>query len=204
MSAPAPDFAATPTLVGSRLTLEPLGPDHVDELSAAVAEGELWRTWYARIPSPDEMAQAVQTRLELGAKKEWVSWAVRRHDTGLACGMTSFLNIRADNRKLEIGSTWFSTSTQRTGLNSEAKLLQLTHAFETLGCIAVEFRTHWHNQPSRAAIARLGAKQDGVLRNNDLWKDGTVRDTVVFSIIENEWPSVRLGLTEKVAGRALR
>jgi RimJ/RimL family protein N-acetyltransferase len=198
----APDFAAVPTLVGTRLTLEPLGPGHVDELAAAVAEGDLWRTWYTRIPSPDEMAETVQTRLELGESKQWVSWAVRRHDTGLACGMTSFLNIRADNRKLEIGSTWLSTSSQRTGLNSEAKLLQLTHAFETLGCVAVEFRTHWHNQQSRAAIARLGAKQDGVLRNNDLWRDGTLRDTVVFSIIESEWPTVRLSLTEKVAGRA--
>ncbi|MEA9985428.1 MULTISPECIES: GNAT family N-acetyltransferase [Subtercola] len=202
MNSPLPDFAAVPTLVGERLTLEPLSLEHVPDLSEAVAEGELWRTWYTRIPSPDEMADAVQHRLDLSAAGQWVPWAVRRHDTNRVVGMTSYLNIRADNRKLEIGSTWLGRSSQRTGLNTEAKLLQLTHAFETLGCIAVEFRTHWHNSQSRAAIARLGAKQDGVLRNNDIWRDGTLRDTVVFSIIEGEWPTVRLGLTEKVAGRA--
>ncbi|MEF2977431.1 GNAT family N-acetyltransferase [Subtercola sp. YIM 133946] len=200
---PSPvDFSAVPTLVGQRITLEPLSLRHVPDLAEAVAEGDLWQTWYTRIPSPDEMQDAVQHRLDLNAEGSWVPWAVVRHDTGRAVGMSSFLNIRADNRKLEIGSTWLAKSTQRTGINSEAKLLQLTHAFDTLGCVAVEFRTHWHNQQSRAAIARLGAKQDGVLRNNDLWRDGTLRDTVVFSIIESEWPTVRLGLTEKVAGRA--
>jgi RimJ/RimL family protein N-acetyltransferase len=196
-----PDFAAVPTLVGSRVTLVPLSLEHVPDLAEGVAEGDLWQTWYTRIPSPGEMSAAVQHRLDLHATGQWVPWAVVSHDTGKAVGMTSYLNIRADNRKLEIGSTWLAKSTQRTGINSDAKLLQLTHAFETLGCVAVEFRTHWHNQQSRAAIARLGAKQDGVLRNNDIWRDGTLRDTVVFSIIESEWPTVRLGLTEKVAGR---
>ncbi|MCU1479639.1 MAG: hypothetical protein JWQ19_425, partial [Subtercola sp.] len=195
-SAPAPDFAAVPTLVGARVTLVPLALEHVPDLQRAVAEGDLWQTWYTRIPSPDDMTDAVQHRLDLNAAGEWVPWAVVSNDTGTAVGMTSFLNIRADNRKLEIGSTWLAKSLQRTGINSDAKLLQLTHAFETLGCVAVEFRTHWHNQQSRAAIARLGAKQDGVLRNNDIWRDGTLRDTVVFSIIESEWPTVRLGLTE--------
>ncbi|UFS59276.1 GNAT family N-acetyltransferase [Subtercola endophyticus] len=201
-SAPAPDFSAVPTLVGTRVTLVPLSLEHVPDLQRAVAEGDLWQTWYTRIPGPAEMTDAVQHRLDLNAAGEWVPWAIISHDSGEAVGMTSYLNIRADNRKLEIGSTWLAKSQQRTGINSDAKLLQLTHAFETLGCVAVEFRTHWHNQQSRAAIARLGAKQDGVLRNNDIWRDGTLRDTVVFSIIESEWPTVRLGLTEKVAGRA--
>ena len=112
--------------------------------------------------------------------------------------MTTFLNIRPDNKRLEIGSTWLATSAQGTAINAEAKLLLLTHTLETLECIAVEFRTHWHNRRSRAAIAALGAKQDGVLRNHDVWQDGTVRDVVVFSIIDREWPTVRLGLREKV------
>ena len=113
------------------------------------------------------------------------------------------MNIRAEHRRLEIGSTWIAASAQGTGLNTQVKLLQLTHAFETLGCMAVEFRTHWHNHRSRAAIAGLGAKQDGVLRNHDLWREGTVRDVVVFSVIDREWPTVRLSLTEKLARRSV-
>jgi RimJ/RimL family protein N-acetyltransferase len=116
--------------------------------------------------------------------------------------VTTFLHLRADHRRLEIGSTWIATSAQGTGINKEVKLLQLTRAFDELDCIAVEFRTHWHNRRSRAAIEALGAKQDGVLRNHDLWRDGTVRDVVVFSILAGEWPTVRLGLTQHLRGRS--
>ncbi|MEE6272640.1 GNAT family protein [Georgenia sp. MJ206] len=194
------DFLAIPTLRGALATLEPLSPEHADDLAEAVAEDELYRTWYTRLPSPDGMAADIEHRLAQHVAGSVVPWAIRAAD-GRAVGMTTFLNIRPDHRRLEIGSTWIAPSVQGTGLNTEVKLLQLTHAFETLSCIAVEFRTHWHNQRSRRAIAALGAKQDGVLRNQDLWRDGTMRDVVVFSIIESEWPTVRLSLTEKLRAR---
>ena len=122
------------------------------------------------------------------------AWAIRRLDTGRLAGMTTFCNIDQANRHVEIGHTWISPTAQRTAVNSAAKLLLLTHAFETCDAIAVELRTHWHNRQSRAAIARLGAKQDGVLRNHRLGPDGTIRDTVVFSILPGEWPAAKLGL----------
>jgi len=125
----------------------------------------------------------------------------RHDDTGTAVGMTTFMNLDPANRRLEIGSTWLAKSAQRTGINTEAKLLMLGYAFDELDCVAVEFRTHWHNLQSRRAIAELGAKQDGVLRNHQLWRDGTLRDTVVFSIIASEWPTVRLSLQERLSLR---
>jgi RimJ/RimL family protein N-acetyltransferase len=193
------DFTTLPTLAGDRVTLEPLSADHVEDLKVAVAEGELWRTWYTGIPSPEEMPGEVRRRLALFASGQMLPWAIRDTARGAVVGMTTFMNITPQHRRLEIGSTWLAQSAQRTGANTEAKLLLLTHAFETLGCIAVEFRTHWHNRQSRAAIAALGARQDGVLRNHQLGRDGTLRDTVVFSIIDGEWPTVRLGLTERLA-----
>jgi RimJ/RimL family protein N-acetyltransferase len=126
-------------------------------------------------------------RERLGA----MPFAVRHNTTGNVVGCTRYFNVDAANRRLEIGHTWYSKSVQRTAVNTECKLLLLTHAFEVLGCIAVEFRTHWFNHASRVAIERLGAKQDGVLRNHQLLPDGPRRDTVVFSIIDGEWPAVR-------------
>ena len=126
-------------------------------------------------------------------------WAVRRLDTGRAVGMTTYCNIDQPNRRVEIGHTWLGVEAQRTAVNTAAKLLLLTHAFEECDAIAVELRTHWHNRQSREAIARLGAKQDGVLRNHRLGPDGSLRDTVVFSILPHEWPAVRLGLQERLA-----
>ncbi|TFB47571.1 GNAT family N-acetyltransferase [Cryobacterium tagatosivorans] len=193
------DFTTLPTLAGDRVTLEPLSADHVEDLKVAVVEGELWRAWYTGIPSPEEMPGEVRRRLALFASGQMLPWAIRDTARGSVVGMTTFMNITPQHRRLEIGSTWLAPSAQRTGANTEAKLLLLTHAFETLGCIAVEFRTHWHNRQSRAAIAALGARQDGVLRNHQLGRDGTLRDTVVFSIIDGEWPTVRLGLTERLA-----
>lgn len=192
------EFTTVPRLAGTLVTLEPLSLDHVDELARTVQDGDLHRLWYTRVPEPEAMAEHVEGKLAQHAAGRVVPWTIRRTADGAALGVTTFLNIRADNRRLEIGSTWIAASAQGTGVNAEAKLLQLTHAFETLGCIAVEFRTHWHNHRSRRAIAALGAKQDGVLRNHDLWRDGTVRDVVVFSIIDREWPTVRLGLTERL------
>lgn len=192
------DFLAVPRLTGQRVVLEPLATTDAEQLAAAVAEGKLYTMWYARLPPPENMPAEIERRLEQHAAGLIVPWTIRRNEDGRAVGMTTFLNIRAEHRRLEIGSTWISASTQGTGVNAEAKLLQLTYAFEELDCIAVEFRAHWHNRRSRAAIAALGAKQDGVLRNHDLWRDGTMRDVVVFSITSSEWPAVRLGLVERL------
>ena len=191
------DFSTVPTLTGHRATLEPLAASHAAELASAV--GELWRSWYTTVPKPEGMSAEIDRRLALQDGGSMLPFAVRCNDTGAAVGMTTFMNLEPDDRRLEIGSTWLAKSAQRTGLNTEAKLLLLGHAFDTLNCIAVEFRTHWHNLPSRRAIAELGAKQDGVLRNHHVGSDGTLRDTVVFSIIESEWPTVRLSLTERLA-----
>ena len=191
------DFLAIPTLTGTLATLEPLAPEHAGELAEAVAEENLYQVWYTRLPAPEAMGAEIEKRLAGHAAGHLVPWTIRAGD-GRAVGMTTFLNIRPDHRRLEIGSTWIAPSVQGTGLNTEVKLLQLTHAFEALDCIAVEFRTHWHNHRSRRAIAALGAKQDGVLRSHQRLADGTHRDTVVFSIIAGEWPMVRRHLRYKL------
>lgn len=186
------------TLTGRHVTLEPLALQQRDALALAAADGEVWRRWYTSVPAPAAMQAEIQRRLELQAQGSMLPFAVRRNDTGALCGMTTYMNVDRTNHRVEIGSTWYAGSAQRTAVNTEAKLLLLTHAFETLDCIAVEFRTHWMNQPSRAAIARLGAKQDGILRNHQRLADGSLRDTVVFSIIESEWPMVRRHLQFKL------
>jgi RimJ/RimL family protein N-acetyltransferase len=187
------------TLTGDLVTLEPLQPGHHDELVAAAADGRLWEHWYTSVPSPGTMAADIDEKLAQQAVGARLPFTVRRNDTGVVAGMTTFLNVEADVPRLEIGSTWMARSAQRTGVNAESKLLLLTRAFDVLGCIAVEFRTHWHNTRSRAAIERLGAKQDGVLRNHRRMPDGTLRDTVVFSILDTEWPAVRSGLRHRLA-----
>jgi len=182
------------TLTGNRVTLEPLGHEHHDDLVDAVRDGRLWELWYTSVPTPEGMAAEIDARLAQQAAGTMLPFAMRRNDTGRMVGMTTYMNIEAAVPRLEIGSTWTAASAQRTGLNAEAKLLLLGHAFDVLGCLAVEFRTHWHNHQSRTAIARLGAKQDGVLRNHRRMPDGSLRDTVVFSILDSEWPAVRNGL----------
>ncbi|MFJ2509404.1 GNAT family N-acetyltransferase [Arthrobacter citreus] len=191
-------FSTPVVLEGSTVRLEPLSSSHVPELAAAVKDGELWNLWYTRIPTPDGMEAEVEFRLQQQAAGSMAPWAIRRLDTGALCGMTTYMNIKAEHRRVEIGSTWLAASAQRTSINAEAKYLLLSRAFEDLDCIAVEFRTHWHNHASRAAIARLGAKQDGVLRSNELWLDGSRRDVVVFSILDSEWSSVRLALRHRL------
>lgn len=165
----------------------------------AAEDGELWNLWYTSVPRPEGMAAEIERRLALQAAGAMLPFTARRNDTGAAVGMTTFMNIDAANRRVEIGSTWNARSSHRTGTNTESKLLLLSHAFEKLDCIAVEFRTHWMNQQSRAAILRLGAKQDGVLRSHSIARDGTLRDTVVFSIIAMEWPAVRSELRRRLA-----
>jgi RimJ/RimL family protein N-acetyltransferase len=187
------------TLQGDLVTLQPLHADHHDELVDVVRDGRLWELWYTSVPRPEEMDAEIRARLAQQAAGTMLPFTVRRNDTGRAAGMTTYLNVEADTPRVEIGATWTARSAQRTGVNAESKLLLLTHAFEVLGCIAVEFRTHWHNEQSRAAIARLGARQDGVLRNHRRMPDGSLRDTVVFSIVESEWPAVRNGLRHRLA-----
>ena len=199
MSMPVAGFSTPVPIEGKTVRLEPLSADHVPGLIEAVRDGDLWNLWYTRIPTPEGMAAEVQSRLQQQAAGTMAPWAIRRLDTGALCGMTTYMNIKAEHRRVEIGSTWLAASAQRTGINAEMKYLLLTRAFEELDCIAVEFRTHWHNHASRAAIARLGAKQDGVLRSNEIWVDGSRRDVVVFSILDSEWSSVRLGLKHRMA-----
>ncbi|MBV8665560.1 MAG: GNAT family N-acetyltransferase [Burkholderiaceae bacterium] len=189
----------TVTLKGPHASLEPLTQAHCTELKAAVDDGEIWRLWYTNIPKPENMAAEIDRRRDMHAKGQWLPFAVRRCDNGAVCGMTNYMNIDAVNRRVEIGATWYAASAQRTAVNTEAKLLLLAHAFEALKCIAVEFRTNFFNFPSRAAIARLGAKQDGILRNHLLMEGGGYRDTVVFSIIDSEWPMVKRNLQAKLA-----
>jgi RimJ/RimL family protein N-acetyltransferase len=187
-------FVAPVTLRGAYATLEPLAHAHLDGIRAAAADGELWRLWYTSVPAPEHadawLATALDARERLGA----MPFAVRDTASGEVVGSTRYFNVDAANRRLEIGHTWYAKRAQRTPINTECKLLLLTHAFEALRCIAVEFRTHWFNHASRTAIARLGAKQDGVLRNHQLMPDGSRRDTVVFSIVDGEWPAVRTHL----------
>ncbi|EOA02367.1 acetyltransferase [Herbaspirillum frisingense GSF30] len=191
-------FLSPITLKGQFATVEPLHPEHHDALIAAVSDGKLWKLWYTAIPKPETMRAEIERRLHLQQQGSMLPFVIRRNDTGALCGMTTYMNADVANRRVEIGSTWYAASAQRTGINTECKLMMLTHAFEDMHCIAVEFRTHWMNQQSRAAIARLGAKQDGILRNHQRMPDGSYRDTVVFSIIESEWPTVRRHLQFKL------
>ena len=182
------------TLPGRLVALEPLGREHCDALVAAASDGRLWEHWYTSVPSPDGMAADIESRLAMHAAGTMLPFVVRRRADDVLVGESTYCNIETEVPRLEIGHTWTARSAQRTGVNAESKLLLLTHAFEELGCLAVEFRTHWHNHQSRTAIARLGARQDGVLRNHRRMPDGSLRDTVVFSILDSEWPAVRNGL----------
>jgi RimJ/RimL family protein N-acetyltransferase len=182
------------TLSGAHARLEPLSHAHLAGLTDAVKDGELWKLWYTSIPKPEDMHQEIDRRLGLREKGSMLPFTV--FDAGgKIAGMSTYMNIDAANRRVEIGSTWYARRVQRTALNTQCKLLLLTHAFEKLDCIAVEFRTHFFNQQSRRGIERLGAKQDGILRNHQIAPNGTLRDTVVFSIIASEWPTAKAHLT---------
>ena len=184
-------FIEPVTLKGEHATLEPLEAKHEAALRGAAADGELWRLWYTSVAPPDRIGEYIARALDMRERLGAMPFAVRQNATGEVVGCTRYFNVDAANRRLEIGHTWYSKRVQRTAINTECKLLLLTHAFDVLRCIAVEFRTHWFNHASRVAIERLGAKQDGVLRNHQVLADGSKRDTVVFSIIDGEWPAVR-------------
>ena len=179
---------------GSHAALVPLSLDHHDDLVQAVQDGQLWQLWFTFIPRPEGMRQEIERRLALQQQGSMLPFAVL-NASGQAVGMTTYMNIDAQHHRLEIGSTWYRQGVHRTPLNTECKLMLLRHAFDTLGCHAVEFRTHWFNQASRRAIERLGAKLDGVLRSHQIAPNGSLRDTCVYSIVAHEWPAVQAHLS---------
>lgn len=181
-------------LTGKHARLEPLSMDHLDDLQNAARDGDLHLLWYTMIPDADGMAAEITRRLELREIGSMQPFAIIDQSRGHAVGMTTFMNIDAASKRVEIGSTWYAKSVQRSPLNTECKLLMMTHAFEVLNCIAVEFRTHFVNIQSRRAIERLGAKFDGVLRNHMVMTNGSLRDTAVYSVINSEWPTIKTHL----------
>ena len=182
------------TLEGQYATLAPLSRDHCAALTEAVKDGELWKLWYTFVPTPEGMSKEIDRRLGLQAAGAMLPFTVFDAD-GRIAGMSTYMNVDTPNRRVEIGSTWYARRVQRSALNTQCKLLLLTRAFEKLDCIAVEFRTHFFNHQSRRGIERLGAKQDGILRNHQIAPNGTLRDTVVFSIVASEWPTAKAHLT---------
>jgi RimJ/RimL family protein N-acetyltransferase len=189
------------TLRGAHARLEPLSQDHCEGLTEAVKDGELWKLWYTFIPRAEDMRKEIDRRLGLQAAGSMLPFTVLDAD-GKISGMTTYMNVDTPNRRVEIGSTWYARRVQRSAVNTQCKLLLLTHAFEMLDCIAVEFRTHFFNHQSRRGIERLGAKQDGILRNHQIAPNGTLRDTVVYSIIASEWPTVKAHLTYQLNEKA--
>jgi N-acetyltransferase len=181
------------SLRGPHARLEPLSQEHCEGLIEAVKDGELWKLWYTFIPRAEDMRKEIDRRLGLQSAGSMLPWTVFDAD-GTIAGMTTYMNVDAPNRRVEIGSTWYAKRVQRSALNTQCKLLLLTHAFEKLDCIAVEFRTHFFNHASRRGIERLGAKLDGILRSHQIAPNGTLRDTVVYSIIAGEWPTVKAHL----------
>ncbi|WOT03845.1 GNAT family N-acetyltransferase [Shewanella youngdeokensis] len=185
-------------LVGEHVVLEPLTMAHAPALSIAVCDGELWQLWFTQVPHPDDMNAYITQALADESKGEALAFAVRDRHSGAIVGSTRICHWQQQHRRLEVGHTWYAKSVQRTAVNTETKLLILTYAFETLDVIAVEFRTHIQNKASRLAICRLGANEDGILRNHQIMANGTIRDTVVYSIIDSEWPMVKSNLRRRL------
>ncbi|MGX1927724.1 GNAT family N-acetyltransferase [Flagellimonas sp. 2504JD4-2] len=185
-------------LEGNLVKLVPLEMSHIPALLEAASDGKLWELWYTSVPSADTVEHYVQTVLDEQKADLALPFAIVEKATGDIVGSTRYLNADSRNKRVEIGATWYAKRTQRTGINTECKHLLLTHAFETLNTIAVEFRTHFHNHLSRNAILRLGAKQEGIIRNHRIDHNGLVRDTVIFSILDNEWPAVKKSLEFKM------
>jgi len=187
------------SLASGEISLVPLSHDHRDDLAEASADGALHQLWYTTAPSPEGMSEDIDRRLAQEHAGSMRPFTVFRNEQ--AVGMTTYMNIDAANRRLEIGSTWYRASVQRTGLNTVCKRLLLGHAFDALDCIAVEFRTHAMNRQSRTAIERLGAKLDGILRSHMIMANGTLRDTAVYSVTAYDWPAVRANLDAFIEAR---
>lgn len=186
-------------MIGNWVRLDPLAAADAPGLAEAAADGRLWESKVTVIPPPERMAEFVAERLARVAAGDWVAFTVRRLADDRIVGLTNYLHLDPANRRLEIGGTWYAASAQRTAVNTETKLLLLTRAFTELECLAVELRTHSANAASRAAIERLGAKLDGVLRHHVIMPDGSLRDTAVYSILAGEWPAVRHRLRARLA-----
>ena len=195
-------WPSTVRLVGNYAALELLDQKHEQDLQESVADGQLYQLWYTTVPDADGIQLEIERRLALREVGSMLPFAVIDQSSNRAVGMTTYMNIDAVNKRVEIGSTWYRKSVQRTPINTECKLLLMTHAFEELNCIAVEFRTHVMNQKSRQAIERLGAKFDGILRSHSILDNGTLRDTAVYSVIEPEWPAVKVNLQHKLVNLA--
>jgi N-acetyltransferase len=192
-------FAEPISLQGEHAALVPLARAHLADLIEAARDGELWTLWYTSVSKPEDMSAEIDRRLSLLSQGSMVPFAVIERASGQAVGMTTYMHIDEANRRLEIGSTWYRKRVQRSAINTECKLMLLTHAFERLNCIAVEFRTHFLNRQSRAGIERLGARLDGVLRQHMIGPDGTLRDSCVYSILDREWPTVKRHLTHQMS-----
>lgn len=189
------------TLEGHGVRLEPLETSHIDALKVAAADGRLWELWFTTVPAPDETSRYVDDALAGKAAGHMLPWAVRDLATGDVIGCTRYHDIDAAIDRVEIGYTWYAKSRQKSHVNTACKLLLLGHAFDALGCAVVGFRTDNFNVASQRAIAALGAKKDGVLRHQKARRDGTARDTWVFSILQSEWSDVKRHLTTRLTNR---
>ena len=195
MTAP---FASPVVLQGHGLRLEPLTMEHEPGLRAAAADGELWNLRVTSVPRPEDTAAYIQQALDMQTRGERLPWAVLDANTGRVLGCTSYHDLIPAVRRVEIGWTWYARSVQRSHVNTAAKLLLMTHAFDTLGCTVVGWRTDILNLASQRAIERLGAHRDGVLRSHALRRDGSIRDTVMYSLLASEWPEVRARLSARL------
>ena len=192
----------SPVIDGRLVRLEPLLPEMAPELADAIAEEELYAIPYVKLPAPDEMAGEIESRLARQAGEKMAPWALRRVADGRLVGMTGYVNVFPERRRLTIGATWVAVSAHNTGVNQESKYLLMERAFEQLDCIAVEFRANSVNERSRRAYLALGATQDGILRSQELLADGTVKDVVYYSVTAPEWPGVKSALAEKLATKS--
>jgi len=192
------------TLEGGGIRLEPLTEDHHEGLVAAAADGRLWELWFTSVPPPDGMRAYIAAALQGQRDGHMMPWVVRDSGSGAVLGSTRYHDIVREIDRVEIGYTWYSESRQRTHVNTACKRLLLAHAFETLGCQVVGLRTDNFNFRSQRAIEALGAKKDGVIRHHTMRRDGTVRDTVIYSILAAEWPDVRRHLDLRLARQGTR
>ncbi|MEL7271084.1 MAG: GNAT family protein [Bacteroidota bacterium] len=187
------------TLEGSLVKLIPMTEAHAADMIKAASDGQLWDIWYTSVPSAQNITEYIDHALTEQASGKALPFIVVEKATGNIVGSTRYCSVDGPNRRVEIGYTWYAKSTQRTGVNTECKFLLLQHAFEILDAIAVEFKTNFFNFPSRNAILRLGARQDGIIRNHRIDKMGNIRDTVLFSILNSEWPVVKTSLEFKMS-----
>ncbi|HLG04627.1 MAG TPA: GNAT family protein [Gemmatimonadales bacterium] len=195
---------APTTLEGHGIRLEPLAPEHHDGLRAAAADGRLWELWYTSVPEPNGVEAYVAAALTGQAEGHMLPWAVRELEGGTIVGTTRYHDILAEVDRVEIGYTWYAGSWQRTHVNSTCKLLLFQHAFETLGCQVVGLRTDNFNFTSQRAIEALGARKDGIIRHHAFRRDGTVRDSVMYSVLSSEWPDVKRHLELRLRRRTIR